>query len=349
MRAAADDVCGEYSDIVQPETRNLMGFYASLRKLLVECGVIDFSFNDLLRPTHDRLVKIFSYIINFIRFRESQTSVIDGHFNKAETTKARIDSLFAENQEMETALEEKKRSRKLLEGQVKEKVKRNDELKARLLDLRKRQEKLTEKLEKGRGEKTRLTSTLEDKTAMSVSIKQESAKLRPYVLQSSAVLQASLGDLSASLSADKVQIDTLDRRARALQTSTDTFSVVTGDVLACTKQLEEISIEIQKEEEDSLKAARNRDALSERSGNVREVERTEHLLQRQLTKWNERVEKLRQTSQEKAQAAKDRMDELRAVHKKLSEERGEKGRDMERRRVRIEQTEKKVDMSEDIR
>jgi kinetochore protein Nuf2 len=36
------------------------------------------------------------------------------------------------------------------------------------------------------------------------------------------------------------------------------------------------------------------------------------------------------------------MEELRAVHKQLTEERGEKGREMEKRRVRIEQTEKKV-------
>lgn len=37
MREAARDVCGEeMADIVPVETRNLMGFYASLRKLLVE-------------------------------------------------------------------------------------------------------------------------------------------------------------------------------------------------------------------------------------------------------------------------------------------------------------------------
>ena len=36
MRAAAEDVCGEHIEIVPPDTRNLMGFYVSLRKLLVE-------------------------------------------------------------------------------------------------------------------------------------------------------------------------------------------------------------------------------------------------------------------------------------------------------------------------
>jgi hypothetical protein len=53
-------------------------------------------------------------------------------------------------------------------------------------------------------------------------------------------------------------------------------------------------------------------------------------------------EKLRDGSKEKAMSAKERMEDLRAVHRKLTDERAEKGREMERRRVRIEQTEKKV-------
>ena len=39
------------------------------------------------------------------------------------------------------------------------------------------------------------------------------------------------------------------------------------------------------------------------------------------------------------------MEELRNVQKQLREERAEKQRDMERRRIRIEQTEKKVQLS----
>lgn len=36
MRAAAEDICGDYAEIVPADTRNLMGFFISLRKLLVE-------------------------------------------------------------------------------------------------------------------------------------------------------------------------------------------------------------------------------------------------------------------------------------------------------------------------
>lgn len=36
MRAAAEDVCGEHMEVVPADTRNLMGFYVSLRRLLIE-------------------------------------------------------------------------------------------------------------------------------------------------------------------------------------------------------------------------------------------------------------------------------------------------------------------------
>ncbi|KAK6600167.1 kinetochore protein NUF2 [Botrytis cinerea] len=331
MRAASEDVCEDYPDIVPAETRNLMGFYVSLRRLLFECGITDFSFQDLYKPTHERLVKIFSYIINFVRFRESQTQVIDEHFNKAETTKVRIETLYMENQEMESRLDELKRNRRAMEVHISEKVKRNEEF-----------EGLTKK-------KKEMTAVLEEKTAATIELRQESSKLQPYVSQSPAALQASLTDLSNALNTDKSQIDTFDRRARALQTSTDTFTVVSADVVSCTKLLEEISIELAKEEDENVKVARQRDALGERGNNVREVERTEALLQRQLSKHLERTEKLRDGSKAKAMSAKERMEELRAVHRTLTEERNEKGREMERRKVRIEQTEKKMaDLKENI-
>ncbi|KAL2373991.1 kinetochore-associated Ndc80 complex subunit nuf2 [Blastomyces gilchristii] len=325
MRAAAEDICPDHVDLIPPDTRNLMGFFMSLRKLMVECGVNDFAFTDLTKPTHDRLVKIFSYLINFVRFRETQTSVIDKHFSKSETTKARIEALYAENQEMQQRLAEMSRQQKAMEGPVNEKIKRNDELKIRLLELRRSQERVAETLERVKMEKARKQTYLEEMTEKILKSKQESEKLRPYVLQSPASLQASLTELSDSLTRDKLQIDNMERR------------------------MQDIALELQKEEEEDARAIRNRDALTERGNTVREVAQTEKLLQRQLARWHERTEALRRSSREKQESAQARMEELREIQKQLREERAEKQRDMERRRIRIEQTEKKmVDLKENI-
>ena len=342
MRAAAEDVCGEFSDTIPVDTRNLMGFYMSLRRLLYHCGITDFSFNDLYKPTYERLVKIFSYLINFVRFRESQTGIIDEHYNKSESAKARIETLYAENQSKEARLEDMQYNRKTMEEQVREKTLRNEELKQRLLELRRSQEKVAARLEEAKQKRSELTGTFEQKTLEKTASKQESNKLRPYTLQSPSALQDNLSELRDILNNDKTHIENLDRRARALQTSTDSFTVVSTDVASCIKILDEIATELAKEEEELIRNAKQRDALSERGNNAREVERAESMLKRQLGKWNERTEKLRVQSNEKAKEAKDKMHELRAIHRNVTEEHTEKGKEMEIRRVRIEQTEKKV-------
>ena len=41
MRAASDDICGQYSEIFSADTRDLMGFYVVMRKLLMEVRRVD--------------------------------------------------------------------------------------------------------------------------------------------------------------------------------------------------------------------------------------------------------------------------------------------------------------------
>lgn len=281
-------------------------------------------------------------MINFIRFRESQTSAIDEHFNKAERTKLRIEQLYHDNQAKEMQLAELERNRLATQKLMQEKEKRNNELKSRLLELKKGQEAVAEKLERAREEQNRLKAMLQQKVEQKEIVQRDVMKLKPYTQQSPTALEDSLRDLNDRLTSDKTQIDSLDRRARALQTSTDSFTVVAADVTACTRLLTDVQADLAKEEEELAKAARHKDALSERSNNVREVERQERLLQKQLSNVNARTEKLRNKAEEEAERARTRMEELRETHARLAEERGEKGREMERRRVRIEQTEKKV-------
>lgn len=351
MRAAAEEVCGgEYGDVLMPaDTRCLMGFCASLRVLLSECCVRDFSLNDLYRPTYERLVMILSYLINFVRFREGQGHIVDQHAQRGAMTRQRADELYGANQDLERRLEALRAARNAAEAEVREKMQRNDALKRSLVDLQRSQRQVGTRLDEARERKKQLVDQLERRTQSRIVLRQEIAKLQPYVLQSPAALQASLADLSNTLANNRAHIESLERRARALQTSADSFNVVAGDVAACIKLLDEIGGELGKEEDDNAKKTRQRDALTERGADVKEVERAELMLQKQLAKWNERTEKLREQSAQKAQEAKEKMEELKQIHRTLNEERSDKGRDIEKRRVRIEQTEKKMlDLKENI-
>ncbi|KAF4554812.1 Nuf2-like protein [Elsinoe fawcettii] len=350
MSAAAFAIHGDDADrIFTADTRELMGFFVMLRRLLAECGVKDFTFSDLYKPTHGRLVRVFSYIINFIRFRESQTGVIDRHFNSLDETKRRIESLWGENEERRERVEEMERNKGRLEEAMREKEKRSQELKTRLLELKKGQERVAEKLERARAEQGRLKIVLEERNTERMGVRREVEKLRPYASQSPGQLEGQLRELGEQLGRERGEIERLERRDRALKTSQDTFALVLGDVGSLTRLAGDVAEELRKEEEEVGRANRARDALSERSNNVRDVERQERFLGKQLQSWNERTDKLRRNADEKQEIARQRMEELRVVHEELGRERRTRGEEIERRRVRIETVEKKMaDLKDNI-
>jgi kinetochore protein Nuf2 len=225
---------------------------------------------------------------------------------------------------------------------LKEKEKRTGELRTRLLELKASQERVTDKLERVKGEQAKLKSILEERTVAVINTRAEANKLRPYTEQSPAVLEQSLRDLSSSLNRDRAEIERLDKRNRALQTSGDSFSLLQADITSLTRILSDLSVELQKEEEEGQKAGKNRDALAEQTNSVREVERKEKMLRKQLEQWQGRTEKLRTDTEKKSTNARLKMEDLRAVHRDLAAERRDRGDEVEKRRVRIEQMEKKV-------
>ncbi|KAJ5642764.1 Kinetochore protein Nuf2, partial [Penicillium lividum] len=351
MHAAADEVCGDYPDIFPKETRNLMGLLISIRMLLSECGVIvnDFTFTDMTKPTHDRLVKVFSYLINFVRFRESQTPIIDKHLNDTEEMKTRIQELFAKNQEMRQRLAKSQHEQPINQAEVREKVARNDELKARLLDLRREQSQVAENIDHIKYQRARRQQQLEEKTQRLIRTRREAERLQPYALESAVTLQSLLSELAGKIRREKSQIDGLQKRARELQTSSELFTVASNNVQTCVTLLEEIFTEMQKEDEEKSRAARNKEAISDQGASVRDIEQTEKLLQRQLAHWDERIGQLHKNAQEKAELAQTRMEELLNVQQQLREERAEKQIPMEQIRIRTERTEKKMeDLKENI-
>lgn len=281
-------------------------------------------------------------MINFIRFRESQTKGIDQHYTNLDSTKSRLESVHVENEEKAELLESLQRNRSIIEQTLRDKESRSSELKNRLLELKRNQERVTERLERAKIEQSRLKLFLEDKSVQALTVRKEADKLRPYTQQSPSTLESDLRELSSSVANDKAEIERLDRRDRALKTSCDTFSLLTSDVQTLTRLFNDVQDVLKKEEEESTTASRRRDALSEKSNNIRDIERQERVLAKQLSSWTERIDGLRKMAGEKAELAGNKMDELRSNHEELGRERRTRDGEVERRRLRIELVEKKV-------
>jgi kinetochore protein Nuf2 len=300
------------------------------------------TFSDIYRPTHARLTKILSYIINFVRFRESQTSVIDKHFDEAERTKLRVQQLYSEKENLEARLMQLQRERSAVDKANKEKEQQLAELKPKLRQLDITKDKLQQEWKRCEAETERLKEVYEERATALDNLREEANKLKPYTLQKPETLEANLRELNATLTSERAQIELYERRTRALQTSSDSFATNSGDINSLLRLLTDLASDLQKEDDEQAKASRHRDALNEKASSVEDVERQERLLQKQLDSIHARTEEKRRAAEDKSEIARVRMDELQVVHKELVKERGEKGREVERRRVRIEQVEKKV-------
>jgi kinetochore protein Nuf2 len=343
MRAAAEElVGGEAERLYSADTRDLMGLFIMLRKLLVECSIDDFTFADLYRPTYQRVTKILSYIINFVRWRESQTSIIDKHFDEAERTKLRVQQLYSEKEQLEQRLLHLQRERIAVDKANAEKEKQFSELKPNLKNLIEKKDRLQDDWNRCQGDLEGLKKTYEDRATSLDMLREETQRLKPYTLQRPEQLETNLRELNATLAAERSQLDFLSARTRALATSADSFLSATGDIASLHRLLSDLSTDLQKEDEEASKAARHRDALSERVTSVEDVERQERMMQKQLEGIVGRTEKMRKNAEVRGEEAGRRMEELRGVMGGLVKTRGETTREVERRKVRIEQVEKKV-------
>jgi kinetochore protein Nuf2 len=217
-------------------------------------------------------------------------------------------------------------------------------LKAKLLALNQGQAKVAERLERSKAEKTHLTTTLTQTTEQTLLLRQEAEKLKPYAHLSPTALQSQLSDLPTAISTHKSAADALEKRTRALMTRTDVLSTLSTDLTSCISLTTTLSTDLAAEESDSLAALKRRDQLSTHTSTVREISRTEELLQRQLARWTDRTSTLHKSSAEKTEQARVRMEELRGVHKELKQGWEREGREVEVKKVRVEQLEKMMDV-----
>jgi len=367
LNAAAEQVL-EFPE-TQTDSHMLMAFYVSLSQLMLECGIEDFTFNDLAKPDSMRLTRILSYIINFTRFREERANIIDEHFGKVQKAKEKIGQLYLENEDLNNRLQELKMQRLKEEPMIEKETEVRIALAADLKTLKKRQEVLSIDMDRLQQLKVSHVQTLvrlfsgapimglqlwlidlqEDRHYLKVKTQQENNKIRPYIVDSPQKLQQVITNMANSLGAEKAVHDGLERKSRFLQTSADSFVIVEQDVAGCIKVMEEVEQELIKEEETSRRASRHAETLTGKQTEVHEVERSEKRLSCQLDNATEKLRRAREKGEGKAEAAQKRMLELKEEYGVLSRERNERDKEMERKKIRIERIEKEMaDMKETV-
>ncbi|KAF3935634.1 hypothetical protein ABW19_dt0205424 [Dactylella cylindrospora] len=322
------------------DTMRMMTCFRSLRSLLNVCGMKDLQLNDLFSPTKPRVVKIFSYLINFVRFKTEHQPTIDEHANKFENIKQRVDNLEIERDELQHKLETLQIQRKQEEPMVRQLQDERQRARILLSELKKEQEAMTNEFQEAKSERKTLKDTLIQLNETKLRLKQDCERLRPYIFDEPGRLQQVNNEMAGQLQAEKNRLAQVERRARALQTTADSFSVIETDVNACIKVMEECEAELLREEEDNRKASRHKDVLRRRQLEYQDLEKREEVLRTRLVAAQEKVNSAKDQAEKKSAAARTKMAELRKVYDQLASERREKSNDMDRLKIQIDLKEK---------
>ena len=345
MRAAAYEICGsDLTGIMPDDTRNQMGFFVMMRNLMVDVGFSDFRFTDLTKPEPRRILHIFSALINFVRFRQQYNEAIEKQFDKLEGTKQRVQDLQVSNQNLEVRLAELKSQRRSMADEYERATAHNEKLSTKLRRLQKEQDERGIEHDRVKGKKTSLIAALQEKETRRLTLMKENEKLRPYAMSSAQDLQDQLNELRQGLRRDKEALSSAEKRYRALHTSSDTFKTAASGVESVLALLKSLQEDMKNADAEIATANKREDMLRERSRDVKKSDQEKALLLSQLESWSKRLEKLRKDAEETNRAASQRIQDLAAQRKQIMADQGEKGREVERRKIRVEQAEKRVSM-----
>lgn len=273
ITAAASEDLENYETLC--DGRNAMAAYRKLLDLMRVCGVRDFGAQDLIRPESGRVIRIFSHVINFFKFVEQKAlDVFREQSGKALSTKETIDTLVEEISELEKTvqeLEEKRRAEIPLIERTQEEY--NSKLE-KLRGHKKEESVVREHFQVAKQEKNALIAKMKDLEEQIVMAKQEAAKLQPYVLDSPEKLQSTTASKSAQMNAQRAEVDAMERKIRALQTSADSFGVVESEIMKSIKTMEDIEQDLVRKDEVSTKAARQAEAFTRKESDVNSIRRT---------------------------------------------------------------------------
>ncbi|KAF8536574.1 Nuf2 family-domain-containing protein [Trichophaea hybrida] len=320
----------------------LMAFYCSLTQLMMECGVRNFSFNDILKPESVRLRHILSNVINFLRFRAGRMDLTEGLVSRGERTREAIERLVLENDELTRRVHDLTSQRQREEPAIERARKMNQMLTDDLRNFKKKQAAIVNGVEKVKVEKRGMVSSLQDIQYLIETNQRECNKLQPYIVDSPDQLQQVIVDLGQSLSKEREAVDIAERQARALQTSADSFDTVEVDVSVCIKLMEDCQKELFRHEEHARKLQRHQESLHQKETEVKEIERKDERLLRTLKHAEEKLARAREQAACRREAAKREMEVLKLEYISLSEERARTSRDIDKKNTRIDIKQKEM-------
>jgi len=216
-----------------------LAFNRSIMKLMLCSGVHDFSLKDIQKPEHKRLIKIFSAIINFAKFREEKVGAYEDFVARSQAIEEEKESVDAKCEELTEQLHYLRAQRKQEQPLINELVEENQKMEDHIKALNVEQGAIKSKIHELKQLRQATSDKRDHDQFALLNVKAEVTKLQGLVVRSPERTKREIKEMGFQLETDKENLTELDGRHQGMRRKFDGLAKTEKDVGKLTKQLRE--------------------------------------------------------------------------------------------------------------
>lgn len=324
------------------ESLNLLSLQTILYKFFVDCGIYDFMVTDLTKPEPQRVKRLLSAVVNFARFREEHLYDNEAIMQENNLKFDKFQTNLDENKTLKKKIQGLEDRNNKINNNLDQLNEHNHKVEQELRNLKKIQESLTTQHLNYKTEKSRLIQSLEDHNYLLLESKKDLEKMKNYIIESPDIISKIIQDMNNSLESDQQALSDLELRSRKLAITIESFNLIQQDLKNCLKLVEELTIEINKENLNNNKLNQYKEKFEDNNLKVNELNRRIQLLTRQIKNNEEKTLRTTQQKDEKVKEYELKMQELHEIYATLMTEKNLNDRDMQKKKTYINSIQKKM-------
>ncbi|KAJ2957268.1 hypothetical protein NQZ79_g6971 [Umbelopsis isabellina] len=290
----------------------LMLLYDRMSKLMLEIGFADFSFKDMTRPTHHRIIKILSSLVNYAKFREQRLTTfeqVSAVGDEVAMNRANLEQIHEEASAKLNQLREKMEAE---EPETKAKKAENEEYGRKLRD--------------------------QNKVANSIHTRYQELKAVQHQLRD----ELAIAKLTSSIEEENQAATENEATVRRLQAKIDTISSILEEVNSCVRLLSDCEEGLKNFEAFKRQNAINEENITKKGLEMQELINKEQYLSRMLNNLTQRISKMEQQQEKKRESVQNEIEQAQQEYNQTNSEVSKMQQQMSEIQTNAEQLEQQI-------
>eukprot|EP00281_Chroomonas_sp_CCMP1168_P000577 CAMPEP_0206266474 /NCGR_PEP_ID=MMETSP0047_2-20121206/30593_1 /ASSEMBLY_ACC=CAM_ASM_000192 /TAXON_ID=195065 /ORGANISM="Chroomonas mesostigmatica_cf, Strain CCMP1168" /LENGTH=421 /DNA_ID=CAMNT_0053694529 /DNA_START=15 /DNA_END=1280 /DNA_ORIENTATION=- len=297
-----------------------LAFNRSIMRLMHASGVHDFSLKDIQKPEYKRLLKLFSAVINFAKFREEKVGAYEEYVERTESLvqeKEVVDNKFeALTEQLHYLRAQRKQELPLITELEEDNQRMEDQIKA----LNVEQGAIKAKIHEIKQLRQATSDKRDHDQFTLLNVKAEVSKLQGLVVRSPEKAKKDIKDMGSQLEGDKELLIEMDTKLQSLRRKIDGLLKTEKDMGKLTKHLREAEECLGRLKAANKETKRLQGVMAEMKGQIEELDVQEHSLKRQANTTASRSAELESKQRLKREAAEREMERWKQMQQAADKE-----------------------------